>query len=64
MTKNPDIDKCENSGFGIGFEGKRTFSFPNGGFLVNTINFGVDISSAVHVDNKKKYILVLGQGPT
>ena len=26
--------------------------------------FGVDISSFVHVDNKKKHILVLGEGPT
>ena len=26
--------------------------------------FGVDNSSSVHIDNKKKYILVLGEGPT
>ena len=26
--------------------------------------FGVDVSSFVHVDNKKKHILVLGEGPT
>ena len=26
--------------------------------------FGVDNSSSVHIDNKKKEILVLGKGPT
>ena len=26
--------------------------------------FGTDMSSAIHVDNKKKDILVLGKGPT
>ena len=26
--------------------------------------FGVDISSSVHVDNKKKDILILGEGTT
>ena len=30
----------------------------------NVINFGVDMSSSVHVDNKKKGILILGKGPT
>ena len=32
--------------------------------LVETITFGVDMSSSVHVDNKKIYILTLGEGPT
>ena len=26
--------------------------------------FGVDISSSPHIDNKKKYILILAKGPT
>ena len=30
----------------------------------NVIIFGVDMSSSPHLDNKKKYILVLGKGPT
>ena len=29
----------------------------------NCIIFGVDMSSSVHVDNKKKIILILGKGP-
>ena len=30
----------------------------------NVIIFGADMSSSVHVDNKGKYILILGEGPT
>ena len=26
--------------------------------------FGVDMSSSVHIDNKKKYIYILGKSPT
>ena len=28
------------------------------------LNFGVDMSTSTHIDNKKKDILVLGRGPT
>ena len=64
MTKNADIDKYGYSGYGIGFDRKSSFSFPGGGMGQNVIIFGVDTSSSVHVDNKKKDILVLGKGPT
>ena len=30
----------------------------------NVIVFGVDMSSSVHIDNKKKDNLILGKGPT
>ena len=30
----------------------------------NVIIFGADMSSSVHIDNKRKYILILGEGPT
>ena len=45
---------------------KRTFGFLAIGFARNCIIFGVDISSSVHIDNKKKKkdILILGKGPT
>ena len=43
---------------------KETFSCPTGGFDKNVIIFGADVSSSVHVDNKKKDILILGEGPT
>ena len=64
MTKNTDIDKYQYLGYGIGFDRKSSFPFPNGGFGQNVIIFGVDISSSAHVDNKKKDILILGKGPT
>ena len=43
---------------------KGTFGFPAIGFARNVIIFGVDISSSPHTDNKKKYISILGKGPT
>ena len=63
LTKNADIDKYGSSGYGIGFDRKGSFSFPSGGYDQNVIIFGVDMSSSIHIDNKKD-ILVLGRGPT
>ena len=40
------------------------FSFPSDGFGCNVIIFGVNMSSSVHVDNKKKNILILRERPT
>ena len=61
--------KCKNekyrySGYGIGFDRRSSFSFPSGGFGQNVLIFGADMSSSIHIDNKKKDILVLGRGPT
>ena len=64
LTKNADIDKYGYSGYGIGFDRGSRFSFPGGGFGQNVLIFGVDMSSSPHIDNKKKDILVLGNGPT
>ena len=63
LTKNADIDKYKYSGYGIGFDRRGSFSFPGGGFGQNVIIFGVDMSSSVHVDNKKKDILIHRKGP-
>ena len=41
-----------------------TFGFPAIGFARDVIIFGVDMSSSPHINNKKKYILILGKGPT
>ena len=60
LTKNVDIDKCKYSGYGIGFYRKGKFSVGNG-FARNCVIFGVDMNSSVHVDNKKKDILILGE---
>ena len=64
MTKNVNIDKYEYSGYGIGFGRTSSFSFPGGGFGQNVLIFGADMSSSAHINNKKKDILVLGNGPT
>ena len=64
LTKNADIEKYGYSGYGIGFDRRSAFSFPGGGFGQNLLIFGVDMSSSAHIDNKKKYILVIGKGLT
>ena len=64
LTKNTNINKYKYSGYGIGFDRRSSFSFPGGGFGQNVLIFGVGMRSSVHIDNKKKYILVLGKGPT
>ena len=64
LTKNADFEKYGYSGYGIGFDRRESFSFPSGGFGQNVLIFGVDMSFSVHIDNKKKNILVLGIGPT
>ena len=64
LTINADIEKYGYSGYGIGFDRRSSFSFPGGGFGQNILIFGVDMSSSVHIDNKKKDISVLGKGPT
>ena len=64
LTKKADVDSYGYSGYGIGSDRKSSFSFPGGGFGQNVLIFGADMSSSVHIDNKKKDILVLGKGPT
>ena len=64
LTKNADIEKYKYSGYGIGLDRRSSFSFPSGGFGQNVLDFGADMSSSIHVDNKKKDILILGRGPT
>ena len=60
LRKNRDIYKYKYFGNGVGFERKETFSVGNG-FGRNY--FGADMSSFLHVDDKKRDILVLGVGP-
>ena len=63
LTKNVHIDQYKYSVYGIGFSRKGELSFRNE-FGRNCIIFGVDISSSVHVNNKKKDILILTKGST
>ena len=66
-TKNSDIDQYQYSGYGVGSDRRGSSSFPGGGFgqnVINFVNFGVDLNFSVHVDNKRKDILILGDCPT
>ena len=38
--------------------------FPSDGFGQNVVIFGANMSSSIHIENKGKYILILGLGPT
>ena len=64
LTKSADTDKCKYTGYGIGFDSRSEFLFTDGSYGKNVIIFGADMSSSVHVDNKEKDILILGEGPT
>ena len=64
ITKNANIDKYQCSVYGIEFDRKSTFSLPGGRFGQNIIILGADMSFSVHVDDKKKDILIIGKGPT
>ena len=63
LTKRSDIDQHKYSGYGIRFDRRRHFSFGNG-FGRNCLILGADMSSSVHVDNKKKDVVILGKCPT
>ena len=54
LTKNTDNDKYKYSGYGIGFDGNRLFSYPSGGTGKNVIIFGVNMNSSTKIDNKGK----------
>ena len=65
LIKNTDLDKYSYSGYGIGFDSRSLSSFPNFNWGKNVAAFfGVDNSSSVYIDNKKKYILVVGESAT
>ena len=64
LIKNADLDKYKYIGYGIGFNSRSQSSFTDESYGKNVIIFGADMSSSVHVDNKWKDILILGEGPT
>ena len=53
LIKNDNPDKYSNSGYGIRFDSRWIFSILNFSDK-NVIIFGVENSSSVHNDNKKK----------
>ena len=64
LTINNDLDKYRYSWYGTEFNKRSQFSWLNGSWGKNSVIFGLDISSPVHVDNKTKDILLFNQGPT
>ena len=64
LTKNSDLDKYKHTGYDIGFGSRSELSFTNGNIGKNVIISGADMNSSVHIDNKSKNILILGEGPT
>ena len=48
----------------MGFDSCSKFLFTDGSMGKNVIIFGADMSSSVHIDNKGKDILILGEGAT
>ena len=48
------LDKYGYSGYGIGFDRKGSFSFPDGGYGQNVIIFRAKMSFNTHIDNKKR----------
>ena len=63
LTEHPDTDQHKYSECGIGFDRKEFFSHGNG-IGGDVIIFGVHMSSSPHIDNEKKYFLILGEGLT
>ena len=63
LAKNADLEKCVYSSYDIEFDSRSEFSLPHFNVGKKVIILGVDISSFVHIDNKKKDILILGIDP-
>ena len=51
-------------GIQVEFGTRGEFSFTDGSYGKNVIIFGADMISFMHVDNKGRHILILGEGPT
>ena len=64
LIKNADPDKYKYSAYGIGFDPCSEFSFTDGSMGKDAIIFGAVMSTSVHIDNKNKDFLILGEGLT
>ena len=63
LSNNADPNKYGCSVYGIGFAAFSQFSLSNSEWGKIVVIFGVDHSTSVHANNRKKDILVLGEGP-
>ena len=65
LTVNADLNKYEFSGYGTAFDASGSFALSDGsGFGKKVIIIGADMTSAVHIDNTKKDILIHGKSST
>ena len=64
LTKNADSDKYSSSGYRLGFLSPALVSYSGFDWGRKVVIFGVDNSSPVDLDSKKKSILVLSEGAT
>ena len=64
LTKNADSDKYKYTVYDIGFASRSENLLIDGSYGKNFIIFGADMNSFLHVDNKGKDILILGEEPT
>ena len=62
LTNNADPDKYKYTD--TRFDSRSEFLFTDESYRKNVIIFGADMSLSVHVDNKRKDILLLGKGLT
>ena len=62
LAKNAYLDKHVYNGYGIGFDSRRECLLPDDRVGRNVIIFGIDMSSSVHIDNKRKGVLIIGIG--
>ena len=63
LAKDPNSDKYPYWGYENAFDSRSEFSLPDGSMGKNVIIFWVKRNSHVHIDNKGKYIVILGEVP-
>ena len=64
LIKNADPDKYKYCAYGIGFDHCSDSSFTDGSMGKDATIIGAVMSTSVHIDNKNKDFLILGEGLT
>ena len=61
LTKNADPNKSWYTGVFTGSDARSQLLWTGGSWAKKFVNFGADMNSYVHVNNKNENILVLGE---
>lgn len=64
LSKNADADEYKYGGHGTGLDSRLQFSLIDGSESIIVVIVIVDNSSAVHIDDKNKFVLFLSEEPT